>query len=120
MATVWRTLASQALKEGYQQGNPWERQLSKHLRRLFPALVLELNSTNDLKPYLIVKTSQALDLLETLESQGADPETAKELALDELLMKTPDDQERPDLSGAESQEDDIQNAVARHLLLKQP
>lgn len=69
--------------EGYQKGNQWEGMLRRSLQRTNPQLVKELG--NDLDNYLIVRTWGAMDLANRLEDQGTPPETARSLAINELL-----------------------------------
>jgi hypothetical protein len=52
--TSWKTRAKAAVKAGYIPGNAWERMLARHLNRLFPEKVAELQKTGDLEAYLRV------------------------------------------------------------------
>ena len=114
----WKEAAAKAIQAGYQPGNQWERQLSSHLRRLFPQLVVELRKEGNYKAYLVVQTQNALNLLEHLENRGLNQQSARELALDQLLQKTPDDLPKAEPWESEEVQADIQEAVLRHLLLR--
>jgi hypothetical protein len=109
---------AEALKAGYQKTDEWEGLLARSLHRCNPSLEAELGA--DLKAYLVTRTHWARELEKLLVSQGTDPLMARELALDELLEKAPEDQPRTEkweLEGA--QEDAIaacQQALLRHKL----
>lgn len=109
----WKARAAQAKKEGYLPGNPWEKMLQRHLERLFPLLVKELGP--DLKPYCQTMTSEAMDLADKLENQGTDPETARELAMDRLLPKPPDEQENSEPWEVEGGEAALTDAAQQFL-----
>jgi hypothetical protein len=91
---TWKEQAAEAVKAGYMPKNHWERMLERHLRRLFPQLVQELG--DDLEAYLVVMTYDAMNLANRLEDEGTDPHTARELALEQLLPKAPDEEDRPE------------------------
>jgi|GEM_PF-3646269 len=83
MTTVnWKAEAEKAKADGYVSGH-WEILLRQSIERKNPALVKELGS--DFQAYLIVQTSRAVDLYSNLIDEGTDPQTARELAMSELL-----------------------------------
>ena len=82
-ASNWKATAAKFLKDGYQPGNAWETRLRRSLEASNPSLLKELGP--DLTPYLQVRTARALAMYERLTDQGTDPETARELAMHDLL-----------------------------------
>lgn len=100
----WQRMAAEAIENGYQPGNSWERSLKRHLERLFPELVKELGS--DLESYLQVQTHDAMDLATRLEDEGTPPQMARELAM-QRLYPTPEDE----IPQTEQWEMDAQNAA---------
>jgi hypothetical protein len=100
----WQERAAQALQEGYQPGGTWERQLRRHLERFFPALVQELQAQGDWEAYLQAQTWEAKNFYADLCEQGLPPESARELAMERLFPKAPEDEDRPEpweLEGAQ-------------------
>src|SRR5262245_8803445 len=82
---TWKERAERARQEGYLPGNGWERMLERSLRRTRPNLVAELEQSQSLPEYLQVMTHNAMNLAERLEDQGAPPEVAREMAMQQLL-----------------------------------
>ena len=115
-ARDWKALAAEALKQGYLKNNPWERMLRRHLLRLFPELVEELQQERSLEAYLQAQTYDAMCYAERLEDQGTPPEVARELALERLLPRPADEEDRPEgweLAGAEQ---DMEGGALQALL----
>ena len=112
--TTWKQRAAEAIKAGYQPGNGWERMLERHLKGMFSDLVKELGS--DLKHYLAVQTNDALEMYHRLTEQGTNPEAARELAMQQLLPKTPDEQDQPEAWETESGASTMEQATLQALL----
>jgi hypothetical protein len=85
MATVtnWKKRAKELEKEGFVPGNPWEQLFLASLKRARPELAKELGA--DLPHYARVQGALAQKRYEALTEQGTPPETARELALADLL-----------------------------------
>jgi hypothetical protein len=113
----WKRWAKDLMDKGHQRNVQWEIMLKNHLRRCFPDLLAELQAERIVAPYLIVKTASAMELANRLMDQGTPPDTARSLALEELLPVPPEEQDRPaewELEGA--QESMIE--AARQVLLR--
>ncbi len=78
----WKQLAEEAMAEGFLPGRT-KHLLDDYLQKNKPELVKELGA--DYQDYLTVRAVRALKMQETLEDQGTEPETARELAQAELL-----------------------------------
>ena len=89
-------MAAEAQKQGYRPNNGWERMLRRHLEKLFPETMLELQREGNLEAYLQSQTWDAMELASTLEDQGTDPHLAREAALEQLLPTPPEEQDRPE------------------------
>src|SRR5579859_1567079 len=113
----WTRRAQQAVKEGYQPRNLWERDLKKHLKRCFPELLAELTREKCLNAYLMARTHSAMQLENFLLAQGASPEDAREDARQRLLPRPPEEEERTQAWESQSGEDSA--AAAGSLLLQQ-
>ena len=111
---TWKQRAAEAVKAGYQTGNPWEGMLRRHLAAFFPELVRELGK--DLEPYIQTKTSQAMDLMHGLTDSGTNPHTARELAMADLLPRPTDEVDRPEPWEIESAGTDLEAAALKGLL----
>lgn len=79
--SAWTERAN-ALRD-YRPGNQWETLLRRAVARDRPQLAKELGA--ELEPYLRVRTADALTQYEQLVDQGTPPDTAREIALAELL-----------------------------------
>ncbi len=108
----WKSRAEKALASGYVRGNPWEQMLRRHLHRNYHQLVVEFQNARCFGSYLIVRTNEALNRVDELESQGTSPESARELALNELLQKPAEAPAAWEIEGAQQ---DIMAAVSKHL-----
>ena len=115
---TWKESADRARAEGYPAGNPWEGWLSQHLRRLFPELSRELGA--ELPDYLVSQTWSAMKLASFLESQGSPPDVAQELALERLLPRSADEENRPKPWEVESSLANVEAAAAEALLSPPP
>ena len=90
---TWNQRAEEAIQAGYEPGGPWEMMLKRHMMSCFPALVAELEATGSFVPYLQTMTASAKDLYATMLEQGTKPMAARELAMDRLLPKPPEEEE---------------------------
>lgn len=72
----------------------WMELLRENLRTCHPEKLAELAATDDLTAYLTVMTNSAAEQYQTMIEAGMTPETAKELALNQLLQQTPTDEDR--------------------------
>ena len=88
----WKQKAFQAKREGYVPGQ-WQRMLDRHLRQFFPELVQELGP--EYQDYLVSQVYDNLLYHESLLSNRFPPESARELALESLLPRTPDEIDQP-------------------------
>ena len=80
--TFWKELAKQEIKAGYIPGS-WQGLLDRSLQESRPELVKELGE--DYQSYLIVQVAAARQAQQDLLEQGTNPQTARELAMRELL-----------------------------------
>lgn len=91
---TWKQRAREAVKAGYQTGNPWERQLLRHLKRNFPFLTSELEATGEMLAYCQVQTAGVMDLMDTMLDQGMKPDAVRELAMEQLFQVPSEERER--------------------------
>lgn len=83
MATInWKASAQRAQAEGYLPGNHWEQMLRRGMN---DSLKVELQRTGDLEAYLQTRTHRAMEEYDRLLEEGTPPQTARELALEDLL-----------------------------------
>ena len=83
MAADWQATAARLIRNGYAPGNAWENLLRRSLAASNPGLERELGPA--CPAYLAVRTARAKEMYERLLGQGTDPQTARELAMAELL-----------------------------------
>lgn len=114
MTTNWQQKAQEAIEQGYIPGNNWQAMLKKHLARCFPDLVKELGE--NLEAYLQATTFEAMVFCEKLEDQGTPSQTAEELALEQLLVKPPAEQNRPTRTEMEDAQESQERATMQALL----
>lgn len=114
--SYWKRKAQEAVKAGYLPKNPWERELLRHLKRCFPAMLAQLQRTRQVNAYLICQTASAMNLLETLLEQGASPQDARHQARERLLPVPPEEQDRTALWELQSGQGSLEG-VARQALL---
>lgn len=82
MKVNWKAEAAKAREQGHIPGGPWEKSLERHLQNNCPKLVKELGE--DLPSFLQATTFQAGERMGELLDQGTNPESAQELALNEM------------------------------------
>jgi hypothetical protein len=116
MSKTWTERAKE-LPEEYIPNNQWEAMLGRHLKRCNPALVKELGK--ELEAYLQVMTWEAMEYEETLLDAGTEPHMARELTMEYLLPKAPEEWDRPEPFETESSLDS-QEAAALKALLSNP
>jgi hypothetical protein len=80
----WKEQAQHYRDEGYQT-HQWASLLDRTLRQSRPDLVKELEKSGEYRDYLTAKSGMATDMVFRLEEQGTDLQTAKDLALADLL-----------------------------------
>ena len=86
----WKSRAEAALAAGYVR-RTHGAMFHVHLLRNYPDLVREFQvKRRCLAHYIIVRTNNAMNRADQLEREGTPPETAKELALAELLQAPPE------------------------------
>jgi len=91
----WREAAEKSRAEGYLTGNR-ERMLLDNLRLAHPEKLAQLTEQGVIKDYLTAQATANLDLEMRLHDEGTPAETARELALAELLQPGADEQDKPE------------------------
>lgn len=81
--SYWKKQAEALKAEGITPGNGWEHKFETAIRAAKPELVKEFGAEF---PYFVrVKAGEAIKHYNQLTENGTDPETARELALHDLL-----------------------------------
>ena len=111
----WKRWAAEAEAEGHKYSE-FQAMLDQHLRQLFPVLVKELEATGDYPAYLVVKAADAGRLEATMLAQGTHPLAARELMMDELLPKPPDEEDRPTKCETEGAQADMMAGAFKFLM----
>ena len=112
MAT-WKERAKAARADGHLAPR-MEAMLERHLKQFFPELVKELGA--ELPDYLTVQAADAMEVYLRLTDEGTNPETAMELAREQLLPTPPDEVDRPEPWEQEAGQADSEAAALKALL----
>jgi hypothetical protein len=89
-----RDWIKEAEKLPYTRPHAWEQLYSDSIEIIDPELFEELNQSGEFESFVKVKVSEALDSYQLYLHNDMDPQSAKELALSELMgMDTDDDEE---------------------------
>lgn len=108
--SYWQKLAS---KLGESDPHPWEQMYADTMTLTDPQLTENLNKQGEFEAFVKVKVSEALESYQRYLDDDMDPQTAKELALEEL-MPSDDDDDVSDEDVEEGMEDQM-DATMRYL-----
>jgi hypothetical protein len=115
----WKEAADRARRLGYVVGT-WQALLERSLERSRPEVLAQLKQDGHLADFLMAEAASALDLQSKLEEDGTPPETARELALDQLLVNPIEEQDRPEPWQIQDGMDDATVATQQALMSPNP
>jgi hypothetical protein len=87
----------------------------RHMERLFPEKVKELKAAGQWEDYLVANVTRALEMENRIEDQGVDPQMAREIAMQELMPRPPDEEDQPEEWEVEVAQEDVHEAVYQFL-----